>query len=43
METQVPDTFTGLFFGYFAFFAILCAYVFSLARRVKRLEDDKNS
>ncbi len=35
---QLPDTFLNLFGGYSALFAILALYIFSLGRRVARLE-----
>lgn len=38
MDAQVPNTFAGLFWGYFAFFVILTVYILSLGKRLRRLE-----
>ena len=36
--TEVPDTFSSLFWGYSAIWAIMVVYLVSLVRRVSRLE-----
>lgn len=39
MIETVPNTFPGLFWAYFVFFVCIVAYVLSLARRVRHLEE----
>lgn len=34
----VPNTFPSLFWGYSAIWVLLCLYIFTLGRRVRRLE-----
>lgn len=38
----VPNTFPSLFWAYTVFWALLAAYIFSLARRLDRLERKGN-
>lgn len=35
---SVPNTFSSLFLGYSVIWGILCVYIFSLVRRVQKLE-----
>lgn len=36
---MVPDTFPGMFWAYFAVWAIFVLYLFGLAARIRRLEN----
>lgn len=41
MET-VPNTFPSLFWGYTILWAVLCVYIFSLGRRLRKLEREND-